>query len=136
MPVCYLLTVCQASSLDQTTNNWSLFGLTEAVQSRQFPLQLPFEIHVHLKFELDEHETDFEVRLVLISPTGETTLSQPLALRSSTPRHRLRVNGLPLIPSPGSYQVRVEWRIRGAANWTISDGFWPLIVEELQPAGT
>lgn len=132
MPTCYLLAVSQGSSLDQSTNTWSLFGLTEQVQSPQFPIQLPFEIHAHWSFEPDEYEIDFEARLILVPPTGGETVSLPIPLRANTPRHRIRVMGLPPIPSPGNYQICVEWRRRGdTENWTRCNYVWPLTVETL-----
>jgi hypothetical protein len=67
MPRCYLLAIAQGSALDSLTNNFTLFSLVEEVQSNQFPVTLPFEVHSHWQFAPDEVNVDFLMRLVLAS---------------------------------------------------------------------
>jgi hypothetical protein len=133
MPDCYLLAVCVNSSLDSSTNNWSLFNLVEQVSAEQFPLNLTFETHVYWTFSPSEYETDFEGRLVLKCGTEETS-SRPFGMRSSTPRFRQRIVGLP-IPHAGNYALCVEYRRQGQEDWTRCGAFWPLQIEA-RPTGT
>jgi hypothetical protein len=132
MPNCYLLALCHSSSLDNSTNNWSLFNLIEQIKVREFPFQPPFESHAYWRFNPDEYEIDFEMRLILVSDHGLATQSNPLPLRSNTARLRIRVTGAPPIERPGNYELRVEWRRQGTDSWTRCDSVWPLQVEQLQ----
>jgi len=133
MPGCYLLAVTQASALDTYSNNWSLFNLVEQVRLEKFPETLPLEVHSYWKFAPDETNVDFEFRLVLIPQEGDSTFSQPVTLRSSSIRYRIRGSGLP-ISNPGDYEIHNEWHSPGDPTWFRSDVFWPLLVERISTA--
>ena len=135
MPNCYLIAVCQSSSLDQYSNNWSLFTLTEQVQVH-FPVRLPFEAHTFWTFSPDEYERPIDVQLVLLYPDGTEAASQTLALRVITPRQRVRITGLPEIRAVGEYRIGVQWRWQGTENWTRCAVFWGLSVSELPARDT
>ena len=132
MPNCYLLALCHSSSLDSSTNNWSLFNLIEQIGVKDFPFSFPVETHTYWQFTADEYEVDFEARLAFICDDKIVAQSNPLPLRSNTARFRLRVLGTPPIQRPGNYEVWTEWRRLDSENWTRSASFWPLQVEQLQ----
>lgn len=54
MPRCYLLAVMRGSSLDTSSNNWTLFSLIEQLRIPKFPAVLPLEIHTYWQFAPDE----------------------------------------------------------------------------------
>ena len=136
MPTCHLLAVCQGSSLDQSTNNWSIFGLVEQVQVRSFPAALPFEVHSHWRYEPDENGCDFEFRIAMISPSAGQVFSDPITVHARNPRHRIRAAGLPPISGPGNYEITMEWRSSGTANWTRCGHSWPLTVQQVEQLPT
>jgi hypothetical protein len=127
VPRCYLYTIAERSALDSSSNNFTLFSLVEQVQVNQFPVTLPFEIHSYWKFAPDEINVDFQLRIILVSSTGDEVSSDPAPLRSSTPRFRVRATGIHL-RRPGSYELRIEWRESESEHWTRDNVFWPLQV--------
>lgn len=130
MPRCYLLAVMRGSSLDTSSNNWTLFSLIEQRRIPKFPAVLPLEIHTYWQFAPDEMNVDFEFRMVFVPDEGNETVSQSVSLKSKTRRLRMRLHGIP-IAEPREYELRVEWRELHAAEWTRADIFWPLQVEML-----
>jgi hypothetical protein len=141
VPRCYLLAVCSGSSLDQHSNNVTLFNLVEQINLRQNAELLPgtlVPVEVHAYFQIEPHEmgVDFEVRFALVSlETGLESLSDLFNHRSTTPRYRTRTGGLPLPPVPGAYALRLDWRRRGNANFTRDPIEWPVHIAE-QPSET
>ncbi len=130
---CYLLSVVSGSSLDQQSNNITLFNLVEQLNFRadSHPPPgklLPLEIHAY--FQLLPHELNqrFETRFVLIESSGLETPSEAFQHRSSTPRFRTRTLGLPAPPAPGSYQLRIDYRLEGSGTWNRDATHWPLLV--------
>ncbi len=86
---CYLLAVCSGSSLDQHSNNITLFNLVEQLN---FPphahppegTRLPLEIHAYFELRPEEIDQRFDVRFALVESNGLETLTNP----SSTSRRR------------------------------------------------
>lgn len=56
MPSTYLIAVCEGSSLDSQSNNWTLYSLIEEVQLKPAavnegaPIILPLQLHVYWQF--------------------------------------------------------------------------------------
>ena len=130
MPECYLLAISSGSSLDNDTNNWSLFKLVEQVGVPHTPGILPLEIHTYWLFEPEEYKINFDIRLVLVNREGGRLESKSIVLSSQTPQHRVRITGLP-IDGFGFHKLRVEWRKQDADQWEQCPIFWPLRVEQL-----
>lgn len=138
MPKCYLLAVTSGSSLDQHSNNITLFNLVEQLN---FPKQklppagamLPLEIHAY--FELDARELNqrLEVRFVLVAASGLETPTETHVHKSSTLRYRTRTMGLPAPPVAGSYDVHVDTRLEGEIVWARDPRSWPLHVVHTEP---
>jgi hypothetical protein len=140
---CYLLTLAGGSSLDQHSNNVSLFNVVEqlnlphGVQPPPNAL-VPVEIHAYFQLaDADLHQR-FELRFVLVASSGLETFTDPHVHRSATPRYRTRVLGLPAPPIPDSYELCVDVRAVGSEHWTRDPLRWPLIVvqAEARPAVT
>lgn len=127
----YLLAIAAGSSLDVSTNNYSLFSLIEQVGVLRLPAPLPFEIHTYWQFSPEEVDNDFELRVVLIAPDGGEQTGRTIDLRSDSARVRLRIQGFPDIRPQvvGLHRLRVEIRQRGTLPWARSPAFCPLQVE-------
>jgi hypothetical protein len=141
VPRCYLLAVCSGSSLDQHSNNVTLFNLVEQINLRPDTeivpgTLIPVEVHAYFQCDARELSVDFEVRFALVSlDTALESLSDVFVHRSATPRYRTRTGGLPLPPVAGAYELRIDWRRRGSANFTRDPIAWPVHIAE-QPAET
>ena len=138
MPRCYLLTVCAGSSLDQHSNNATLFNLVEQLNvppGMPAPPSgvIPLEIHAYFAIGAGELQLSFDVRFAMVAPSGLETLSDIFTHRSSTPRYRTRTAGLPLPPVIGHYDLRVDWRMTGTSSWTRDVVFWPISIVEATP---
>jgi hypothetical protein len=143
MPKCYLLAIGGGSSVDQHSNNVTLFNLVEQLN---FPRQnfpppgalLPLEVHAY--FQLDSYELNqkFDLRFVLVGDSGLETPTNVFPHRSTTPRYRTRTFGLPAPPAVGNYELRVEWKSSTSTEWIRDAASWPLnVVEtEARPAVT
>ena len=77
MPSCYLLAVCSGSSLDQQSNNVTLFNLVEQLNLRpgaEPPRGLiPLEIHAYFELAPEEVGFEFEIRFCMVAETGLET---------------------------------------------------------------
>ena len=103
MPRCYFLTVCGGSSVDQHSNNVTLFNLVEQINvppgAPPPPHGLvPLEIHAYFHVGQEELGRDFEVRFVMTAATGLETPTDAFVHRAVTPRFRTRTLGLPFPP--------------------------------------
>jgi hypothetical protein len=124
---CYLLALSSGSSLDQHSNNITLFNLVEQLN---FPPQsqpppgalLPLEIHAY-----------FQLQPQVVEDSGLETLTEPFQHKSATQRYRTRTLGVPAPPGPGSYQLRVEFRETGTDAWMRDAVSWPLLVVRTEP---
>jgi hypothetical protein len=138
MPKCYLLAVSGGSSLDQHSNNITLFNLVEQLN---FPKQslpppgalMPLEVHAYFQLDARELQQKFELRFVLVSENGLETPSDTFPHRSTTLRYRTRTYGLPAPPIAGSYELRVDSRVAGDEGWTRDPRSWPLLVMHNEP---
>jgi hypothetical protein len=137
VPRCYLLSVCVASSLDQQSNNVSLFTLVEQISVRRdAPAPtgpVPLEVHAYFELQPGELPLSFEVRFLLVGPNGLETYSDPLRLQATTARLRTKTFGLPPPPVAGLHVLRVECRSDGGP-WEREPAGWPIMLVELDPA--
>jgi len=138
MPKCYFLTLCGGSSLDQHSNNVSLFNLVEQVnlQPNVDPPPgafLPLEVHAYFILGPGESSQSFDVRFALVAPTGLELLTDATPHKSATPHYRTRSFGLPAPIVPGSYQLCVDVRQPGSDAFTRESLHWPLVVARLEP---
>lgn len=143
MPRCYLLAVSSGSSLDQSSNNVTLFNLVEQLNIPPGAPPppggaLPLELHAYFQIASSELSVTYEVRLAMVSETGLETYTEPFEFTSVTPRFRTRSLGLPMPPLLGMFQLRVDVRAKGTGEWKRDPAGWPLaIVEHVQrPAVT
>jgi len=143
MPRCYMLTLASSSSLDQQSNNVSLFNMVEqlnlprGVEPPPGAL-LPIEIHAYFQLDQSELNQKLEVRFALVASSGLETLTDAYPHKSSTLRYRTRTMGMPVPPIADSYQLRVDTRVVGSEHWTRDPMTWPLLVAlaEARPAVT
>lgn len=143
MPRCYLLTLASSSSLDQQSNNVSLFNMVEqlnlprGVEPPPGAL-VPVEIHAYFQLDAGEVNQRFELRFVLVASTGLETSTDAFTHKSATLRYRTRTMGLPVPPIADGYQLCVDTRLVGSERWTRDPMSWPLIVAvaEERPAVT
>lgn len=137
MPRCYLLTLCGGSSLDQQSNNVTLFNMVEQLNvlpDREPPpgALLPLEIHAYFEIGPTEMNQRFDVRFALVASSGLETFTDSFQHRSATPRYRTRTMGLPAPPVAGNYELRVDWRHAGSSEWKRDPIAWPLVVATLE----
>ncbi len=138
MPSCYLLAVTVGSSLDQQSNNVTLFNLVEQInvppKAPKPPRGLlPLEVHAYFRLGADEVNQSFEVRYALVARTGLETYSEVFSYRSVTSRYRTRTFGVPLPPIPDHYDLYVDWRWSPRDEWHRDHACWPLTIAEHNP---
>lgn len=138
MPKCYFLTLCGGSSLDQQSNNVTLFNVVEQVnlQPNADPPPgafLPLEVHAYFLIGPSELMQPFELRFAVVAPSGLELFTDSSQHKSPTPRYRTRSFGLPAPIVPGNYQLCVEVRSAGAESFTRDSTSWPLVVARLEP---
>lgn len=138
MPRCYLLSVCAGSSLDQQSNNVTLFNLVEQLNvppGAPPPANgmVPLEVHAYFTVAPDEIGTSFEMRFAMVASSGLETLTDTFSHRPVTPRYRTRTGGLPFPPVVGQYELRVDLRPAGSRSWTRQPVFWPIAIVEASP---
>lgn len=143
MPSCYFLTVCGGSSVDQHSNNVSLFNVVEQVNVNPNATEpphglLPLEIHAYWRLTPDEIGEHFETRFVLVADTGLETLSSVFRHRPVTKRFRTRVMGVPYPPVFGEYALHVDWRRDEQRPWERGALHWPILIQvaETRPQTT
>jgi len=138
MPRCYLLTLASSSSLDQQSNNVSLFNVVEqlnlprGVEPPPGAL-LPIEIHAYFLLDPAELNQRFEMRFVLVASSGLESSSDAFPHKSATMRYRTRTMGAPVPPIPDNYQLRVDTRPVGSEEWARDPMSWPLVVALAEP---
>ncbi len=135
---CYLLTLCSGASLDQHSNNVSLFNLVEQINvppGAPPPPNgtLPLEIHAYFALSGEDLGESFEMRFALRADSGLETYSDVFKHRSVTPRYRTRTLGLPAPPVLGTYELCVDFRREGTGEWRRDPAIWPLFVVEAPP---
>jgi len=131
MPTCYLIALAAGSSLDQQSNNVTLFNLVEQVNvpaTAPPPVgtKIPLEVHAYLRLDASEVGNDFEMRFVLVSATGLETYTDAAKHRGTSPRLRTRSLGVPFPPMLGHYELRVDFRRSGADTWSRDPVSWPI----------
>jgi len=141
MPKCYFLTLCGGSSLDQHSNNVTLFNVVEQVnlQPNADPppgAYLPLEVHAYFLLGPGEISQQFELRFALVAPTGLELLTDASQHKSSTPRYRTRSLGVPAPAIPGNYQLCVDIRQPGTDGFHRDALQWPLVVARMEPRPT
>ena len=137
MPRCYLLTVCAGSSLDQHSNNVTLFNLVEQVNVPPGAPPppggiIPLEVHAYFELAPEEYSTPFEVRFALVADTGLETFSDVFAHKSVTLRYRTRTLGVPFPPVVGQYHLCLDCRLGGTTNWSRQAISWPIAIVEIE----
>ncbi len=135
MPSCYFLSVCAGSSVDQHSNNVTLFNLVEQVNvppGAPPPPKgiIPLEIHAYFDILPDEIGKSFELRFVMVAPSGLETPSETVTHKPVTPRYRTRTLGLPFPPVIGHYTLRVDTRASGSSGFTRHTVNWPVNIVE------
>jgi hypothetical protein len=138
MPKCYFLALCAGSSLDQHSNNVTLFNVVEQVNlppTGEPPpgAFLPLEVHAYFMLGPAELSQPFEVRFALVAPTGLELLTDSTQHRSTTARYRTRSLGLPAPAVPGHYQLCVDVKQPGMDGFLRETQHWPLVVARLEP---
>ncbi len=138
MPRCYLLTVCSGSSLDQHSNNVTLFNLVEQINvppNAPPPPRgiIPLEVHAYFELAPQEAGTELELRFAMIAETGLETLSEAIRHKPVTRRYRTRTLGLPFPPVPGQYHLQVDVRAVGTEDWHREPISWPLTIAQTEP---
>ncbi len=136
MPHCYHLCLCAGSSLDQQSNNITLFSLVEQVNvpagAGAHPgTKIPLEIHAYLKLEGSELGHEFSMRYVLVGTSGLETYSDPAVHKSSTVRLRTRSVGIPFPPALGHYELMVEFQTNPGDVWRRDEASWPISFLEM-----
>ena len=135
MPTCYFLSVCAGSSVDQQSNNVTLFNLVEQINvppGAPPPPRgiIPLEVHAYYHLTPDEVGSSFEIRFVMVAPSGLETPSEPVQHKPVTTRYRTRTVGLPFPPVVGHYTLFVDTRRVGHTSYQRHDVSWPVSISE------
>lgn len=138
MPRCYLLALCSGSSLDQHSNNVTLFNLVEQLNVPPGAPPppggvLPVEVHAYFALAPDEINRPFEVRFAVVGENGLESYTDTLTHRSVTPRYRTRTLGVPAPPVLGMYEIRVDIKNQDG-DFVRQPQAWPLVVVETTSA--
>ncbi len=138
MPRCYLLALCSGSSLDQQSNNVTLFNLVEQLNIPPGAPPppgglLPVEVHAYFALGPGEIGEPFEVRFAVVGENGLETYTDAFTHKSLTPRYRTRTLGIPVPPVLGMYEIRVDIRDAEGA-FVRQPAAWPLVVVETTSA--
>jgi hypothetical protein len=141
MPRAYLLAITVGSSLDQPTNNVTLFQLVEQVNvaaGAEPPPNgyLPLELHCYFHSTPEDLGRSVDMRFALVSPMGLETLTEPVTHRLATGRFRTRTVGLPYPPALGHYELCVDFRRSGAENFERDALRYPISFVELSQKPT
>jgi hypothetical protein len=113
MPKCYFIALCGGSSLDQHSNNVTLFNIVEQVnlQPNVEPPPgafLPLEVHAYFLLGPGEVSQPFELRFALVAPTGLELLTD------------------------ANYQLCVDIKQPGTDAFARDVLSWPLVVARLE----
>lgn len=130
---CYLLALASGSSVDQVSNNFSLFNLVEQlrVSDNLLGRELGIEAHIYWLVGEQARDKDFEVRVVRIGADGSEDAGAALPFRPApTDRVRFRAGAFRLPNAYGNYLLVVEWRAKGNDDWHREHATWPLTVEK------
>ena len=104
--------VAEDVSVDQTTNQASVFSILEEIRTTDFPTVIPKCVALALwRQEAGDEDRDFQMALRVRLPNGEEH-TQETNFRMTRTRHRIinRIQGLPL---PGEGQLRFEVLLNG-----------------------
>lgn len=131
MPKCYLIALAAGSSVDQQSNNVTLFNLVEQVSvppgiDPPPGSKVPLEMHAYLKLDPFEIGKEFEMRFALVGPSGLETFTDAKTHRGAAPRVRTRALGVPFPALLGHYELRVDFRVPGQEDWKRDECTWPV----------
>jgi hypothetical protein len=131
MPQCYLLATTVGSSLDQQSNNISLFSLVEQINVPPgVPPppggKIPLEVHAYFRLLPGELGQVLELRFILEAKTGLETIGEVISHRVTSPRFRTRTLGLAVPPVLGHYELRVDYRVASQGEWQRDPLAWPI----------
>jgi hypothetical protein len=137
---CYLLIICQASTVDEKTKAVSLFNVMEVVGMTPFEPggSLPVEVHAHFEIPPEDRGEQFETRLVWVA--GDVLHSSERSLKGigapATSNERLRVTALSVVlpPSPGAYRLHMEARRVGTESWQRISPHVPFTILDVPPS--
>lgn len=137
MPRCYFLAVCAGSSVDQHSNNVTLFNLVEHISvppGAPPPPKgvIPLEIHAYFHLTPDEVSQPFEMRFVMVAASGLETPSDVFTHRPVAHRYRCRTMGLPFPPVVGQYELCVDIRNTGVKSFRRERLSWPITIAEAE----
>ena len=137
MPRCYFLAVSGGSSVDQHSNNVTLFNLVEQINvppGAPPPPKgvLPLEIHAYYHLAPDEVGMPFEVRFVMVASSGLETPSDVFTHKAPSHRYRTRTMGLPFPPVVGQYELFVDVKKSGAQTFRREAINWPVTIVEAE----
>ena len=129
---CYLLTVCQGSSLDKYNNNFTLFNLIEEIHVPEKALgqAVPFELHLYLFVSEAGRNSEYEIRLVRVTEDGTEDPGTTIKFKTTDAlRHRIRFNAIKLPKVFGLCELRTEWRAVGVDEWKRDKAVWFLLIQ-------
>lgn len=130
MPKCYLLATSIGSSLDQQSNNITLFSMIEQVNVPPGAVpppggKIPLEVHAYFRLGAGEVGQSIEMRFALRAKSGLETFTETVTHRVTTLRFRTRTLGLPVPPVLGHYDLCVDFRV-GEGPWERDELTWPI----------
>jgi hypothetical protein len=126
-----MIALAAGSSVDQQSNNVTLFNLVEQVSippgvDPPPGSKVPLEMHAYLRLDGSELGREFEMRFALVGPAGLETFTDPKTHRAAAARIRTRALGVPFPALLGHYELRVDFRVPGEEEWSRDASSWPI----------
>lgn len=128
---CYLLALASGSSVDQASNNFTLFNLVEQLSFAEGALgqELAIEAHIYWLVDAEARGKEFEVRVIRRAADGVEDAGAPLPFSPPmVDRVRFRTGAFRMPRAYGRYLLAVDWRLKGSEAWTRDPAIWPLVV--------
>jgi len=120
MPKLIFSTCSQLVSIDQISNNLSIYHIVEELSSSQFPFQFPriFVTSLWQRYE-DEKNVIFELRIRFINPKNESKKEWKTEWQFERLRHRHILSAVNLpFDIPGIYAFETCIRKKGERVWS------------------
>ncbi|MGE8708602.1 hypothetical protein [Leptospira interrogans] len=127
MPLCNSIIVTQLSSVDQESNNLSLYSCIEEIGAPDLNIEFPFQIiSFWRKQNDDEIGKDFQVRFKFIHiESQKTAISDTIKINLQNIRLRMRIVGFQIPLEEGTFKIKAYYlnendsEVEQPAEWYI-----------------
>ena len=134
---CFSMVVAERVIEDKTTSNMSFVNTIDSAQVLAFASGLLMDVETVSFWHFDQAHQDKDIVLRLVVSdqasdeqydSGELKLKapkyNPQIHVDKTAWARIRVKGLTLPPRPGSYELKIDWKLKSSSDWIGTDARW------------